>query len=327
MNEPMLEAHVDYAMAQLTDGLERTVEAEAEALFAWFDTVTLSEIVDPEALSVGVARAIREVPRDELANGVAEALRHLRSALAGTPETVGDLISQADAVRWATELAAMREARDELLTQLTSSPAYSRLVAHVVYNGVKSYLLTENVLTKRIPGASSLVRLGQRGLGAAAPGLEQNVDRQLIAFVDANIADTVRESRRFIERMLDDATVAQSAAHGWAAVADRPVAAFADVLADADVETLAELAWAQWTSLRATPLVEQVATGVVHGYVESHAEDTVGALLADTGITASWVSDWLTPLVAAVLEKPAVRAYAEQRVRNQLAGFYATYQP
>lgn len=327
MDEAMLEAHVAYAMAQLTDGLEQTVEAETTALFGWLDTVTLGEVVDPEALSAAVTRAVREVPRDEVATVVAEGLRHLRAALAEASETVGDLVSQDDAVRWATELAAMTDARDELLTQLTSSPAYSRLVAHVVYYGVKSYLLTENVLTKKIPGASSLVRLGQRSLGAAAPGLEQNVDRQLITFVDANIADTVRESRRFIERMLDDATVVQSASQGWVAVADRPVAASADVLADADADTLADLAWTQWTSLRTTPLVEQVVTSMVHGYVESHSEVAVGALLVDAGVSASWVSGWLTPLVAASLEKPAVRAYTEQRIRDHLAGFYATYEP
>ncbi len=326
MDEAMLEAHVAYAMGRLTDGLSHTVETETEALFAWFDTVTLGEVVDPTALSAAVVRAVREVPRDEVTTGVSEALRHLREALAESSETVGDLVSEDDAVRWATELAAMTEARDELLTQLTSSPAYSRLVAHVVYYGVKSYLLTENVLTKRIPGASSLVRLGQRGLGAAAPGLEQNVDRQLIAFVDANIADTVRESRRFIEGMLDDATVVASASQGWAAVADRPVAASADVLADTDLATLADLAWTQWTSLRATPLVERVVTGLVHGYVESHADVTVGALLADAGVSASWVTEWLTPLLTSVMAAPAVRSYAEQRVREHLAGFYATYQ-
>ena len=327
MDEAMLEAHVAYAMAQLTDDLGHTVETEATTAFAWFDTVTLGEVVDPDTLAAAVARAVREVPRDEVATGVTDALRHLRAAVAEAPETVGDLVSQDDAVRWAAELAAMTDARDELLTQLTSSPAYSRLVAHVVYNGVKSYLLTENVLAKRIPGASSLVRLGQRGLGAAAPGLEQNVDRQLIAFVDANIADTVRESRRFIERMLDDATVVQSASQAWAAVADRPVAASADVFADADLETIADLAWTQWTSLRATPLVERLVTSMVHGYVESHADVTVGALLADAGVTASWVSDWLTPMLTAVLDQPAVRAYVEQRVRDHLTGFYATYQP
>ena len=42
----------------------------------------------------------------------------------------------------------------------------------MLYRGVKDYVLTENVLARRIPGASSIVRFGQRGLNTAAPGLE-----------------------------------------------------------------------------------------------------------------------------------------------------------
>ena len=41
------------------------------------------------------------------------------------------------------------------------------------------------------------------GLASAAPGLEGNVDRQLSGFVQANIADTLRESQRFLDGMLD----------------------------------------------------------------------------------------------------------------------------
>jgi hypothetical protein len=327
MDEAMLEAHVAHEMARLTDGLARTIEDETAALFTWFDSVTLGEVVDPELAGAAAARAVREVPRDEVEGAVRDALRSLRTAVAGSPEVVGDVISRDDAIRWATEVAAMTDARDELLTQLTSSPAYSRLVAHVVYYGVKSYVLTENVVTKRIPGASSLVRLGQRSLSAAAPGLEQNVDRQLIAFVDATIADTVRESRRFIERMLDEATVSESAAEGWAAVADRPVATAADLLGDDDLTTLSDLAWHQWTELRTTPMVERWVTATVSGYVESNADRPVGELLAEVGVTTAWVADWLTPLAVTAMDSAAVRGYAEQRIRARLAAFYESYQP
>ena len=191
MDKAMRDAHVAYEMSRLTGpGLTESVSEEVESLFAWMSTAPLGEVVDTDALVAAVVRAVREIPDAETPGGSEEVTRALRAALASSPETVADIVSESDAVRWATTLASMDEARDELLTQLTSSGAYSRLVAHVVYYGVKNYLLTENALAKRIPGASSLVRFGQRRLTAAAPGLEQNVDRQLVAFVDASIADT-----------------------------------------------------------------------------------------------------------------------------------------
>jgi hypothetical protein len=326
MDEAMRDAHVAYEMSRLTGpGLTESVGVEVESLFAWMGTAPLGEVVDTDALVAAVVRAVREIPDAETPGGSEEVTRALREALANSPETVADIVSEDDAVRWATTLASMDEARDELLTQLTSSGAYSRLVAHVVYYGVKNYLLTENALAKRIPGASSLVRFGQRRLTAAAPGLEQNVDRQLVAFVDASIADTVRESRRFIDRMLTEAEVEQAAGQGWAAVSDRPVAGAADILSENDAELLGDLAWQQWTSLRLTPLVERMVEAVLRGYLDENADRPVADVLADLGVDAEWVTGWLGPLVESTMAQTVVADYVEQRVRERLTAFYAQY--
>jgi len=326
MDEAMLDAHVAHEMARLSGpGLSDSVSEEVESLFAWMGSAPLGEVVDTDAVVAAVVRVVRELPDAETAGASAEVTSALRMALAASPETVGDIVSEDDAVRWATTLASMDEARDELLTQLTSSGAYSRLVAHVVYYGVKNYLLTENVLAKRIPGASSLVRLGQRSLTAAAPGLEKNVDRQLVAFVDASIADTVRESRRFIDGMLEGAEVEQAASQGWAAVSDRPVAGAADVLNERDAELLGDLAWQQWTSLRLTPLVERVVEAIVRSYLDQNADRPVSDVLADLGVDAEWVTGWLGPLLESTMTSAAVADYVEQRVRGRLSAFYAQY--
>ena len=326
MDEAMRDAHVAYEMSRLTGpGLTQTVSDEVESLFDLMGTAALGEVVDADAVVGAVVRVVRELPSAAAPGSLEQVAGALRDAVSASPETVGDVVSEDDAVRWATTLASMDEARDELLSQLTSSGAYSRLVAHVVYYGVKNYLLTENALAKRIPGASSLVRLGQRSLTAAAPGLEKNVDRQLVAFVDASIADTVRESRRFIDGMLEEAEVDQAARTGWAAVSDRPVADAADVLNERDAELLGELAWQQWTSLRLTPFLERMAEAVVRGYLDENADRPVADVLTDLGVDAEWVTAWIGPLVESTMAHPQVAEYVEQRVRERLTAFYAQY--
>jgi hypothetical protein len=306
-------------------GLAESVSTEVRSLFAWMGTAPLGEVLDTDAVVAAVVRAVRDLPDAETPGASQDVTRALRTSIADSPETVGDIVSEGDAVLWATTLASMDEARDELLTQLTSSGAYSRLVAHVVYYGVKNYLLTENALAKRIPGASSLVRLGQRSLTAAAPGLEKSVDRQLVAFVDASIADTVRESRRFIDRMLEEADVEQAASRGWTAVSDRPVAGAADILSEHDAEVLGDLAWQQWTSLRLTPLVERTVEAIVRSYLDENADRPVGDVLADLGVDAEWVTGWIGPLAESTVAHAVVADYVEQRVRARLTAFYAQY--
>jgi hypothetical protein len=209
---------------------------------------------------------------------------------------------------------------------VTTSKAYSRLVAHVVYQGVKSYVLTENALAKKIPGASSLVRLGQRGITAAAPSLEQNVDRQLIAFVDANIADTIRDSRRFIDSMMNPDTVATMAGDAWTGASDRPVASLADLLTDDELQTLSELAWRQWQSLSETDLVRQLIAEAVAGFFAAHGARPVSEVLADLGIDAEVVVQAVLPVALTGVQHAADSGYLEDRVRDRLAAFYESYE-
>lgn len=325
-HDAMLDAHVRFEMARLTgDGLDETVRGEVASVFDWLGEVRLDDLAHPEAVTDAALMWVDALSGPEVSTLVLDALVSLKESLAASPDTVGDVVSESDAVRWATALAGMDDARGELVEQLTTSKAYSRLVAHVVYQGVKSYLLTENVLTKRIPGASSLVRLGQRSLTAAAPGLEQNVDRQLIAFVDANIADTIKESRRFIDSMMDEETIATMTAEGWAVAADRPVASLATLLTDDEIATVVDLVDQQWSSLRDTPLVRRLVAQSVEAFFARQGSRPVADLLADVGVSADVVVESALPVARSAVQHAHDTGYLQARVRARLAAFYDGY--
>jgi hypothetical protein len=326
-HDAMLDAHVQFEMTRLTgDGLDETVHTEVEALFDWFAGVRLDDLASPEAVTDAALVWVDTVSGPQASAIVVDALVSLKETFAASGETVEDVVSEADAVRGATALAGMDDARGELIDQLTTSKAYSRLVAHVVYQGVKSYLLKENVLAKRIPGASSLVRLGQRGLGAAAPGLEQNVDRQLIAFVDSNIADTIKDSRRFIDSMMNQETIATMTAEGWAVAADRPVASLATVLTDDEIATLVDLVAQQWSSLRDTALVRRVVAESVEAFFARQGARPLADVLADVGVSADVVVESALPVARSAVQHALDTGYLQTRVRTRLAAFYDTYE-
>lgn len=325
-HQAMLEAHVAFEMARLTGpAAVETVTSEVDGLLGWLADVTLLQLVAPQDVTDVVVSASR---RMDSAQGLAlleDVLDGVLAGLAENSDTVGDLVGTDDVQRWAVALAGMQKARAALLASVTSSTMYTRLVAHVVYHGLKSYVLTENVLAKRIPGASSLVRLGQRSLGAAAPGLEQNIDRQLIAFVDANIADTVRESQRFLDGMLDTDLVAEVSVTAWSPFADRPLAALPDAVDRDELTRLLEATWAQWDQLRGTPAYERLVGDAVEAFFAAHGERPVLDLLADLGVTPDVARDWAVAFAVPMLEHAVTTGYLEQRVRARLAAFYDSY--
>jgi hypothetical protein len=230
-----------------------------------------------------------------------------------TPEQVDDLVAV---------LASWQEPRRRAVAALTSSEAYTKLVAHVLYHGLKAYVLTENVIARRVPGASSLMRLGQRGLSSAVPTLEANVDRQLTSFVQANIADTLRESERYLDRTLDPQTLQSMGQEAWRAVSERPVASAAEPWDADDLDAVVEACAPLVRSVLASGLPSAAAEQVVTRLRDLHGERPVGDLLADCGIDvatlAEVVTEGLTPVVAHAYDT----GFVEARIRAHLEPFY-----
>jgi len=321
--EAMLEAHVRFELDRLSpERLPDTVAEDVDELYEWLGQARLREVADPGVVAAAVVDAARSLEPATLASTAVVLARSVQRELAATDDTLGDLVSEEEARRWAEAVAGLDDARRALVTAVTSSRTYSRLVAHVVYSGIKSYVLTENVLTRRIPGASSLVRLGQRSLGAAAPGLESSVDRQLIAFVDANIADTIRDSRRFLDGELDTTTVAAAARQFWAEAADTPVSSSSDLLSPDELGELADLAVHQWVRLRDSATFADAARAAVDSYVEGHGDETLVDVLTDLGLTREVVTDLAVTMLRPTLDHARSSGALEARVRRRLEPFY-----
>lgn len=322
----LLEAHVAFELARWSDDLASTVAEQVEALYAWLDSVALEDVAPADGTAAAIARHVEQVPLGESTGWLlAEIVRSVRERLTEDGLALADLVQREELITLVGAVGRHERVRSELIGALTSSTAYRRLVAHVLYRGVKAYVLTENVLARKIPGASSLVRFGQRSLNTAAPGLEKAVDTQLSAFVEANIAETLRESRRYLEATVDEPMVRAIAEEAWDAAAQRPLADLGHLVSDDDdleelTERLAGILAEALASGRITPLIE----ATVADLLEEHAEDSPVELLNELGLSAEAVTDALTPLAEQMLTLPAVREYLESRIRSRLTAFYAS---
>ena len=321
----LLEAHVRFEVERWSGpGLSAALREEVTALYAWLASVRLAEIVPAAEAAPVIARIVERVPVTEQSAAVlADVVATAVDAVGDSELTVRDLVRRQDVVALADTVARLDRLRHEVIDAVTTSTAYRRLVAHVLYAGVKDYVLTENVFARRIPGASSLVRFGQRGLSSAAPGLEQAVDRQLSAFVEANIAETLRESRRYLEATLDAAMMRVLAEETWAQLAPRSLAELATLVDEGDIERLSRdlvvLAEHAVATGQLTALVERAA----YDLLTRHAHRSPADLLRELGLDEETVAGALTQAGSVLMDQPAVRRLVEDRVRARLADFYA----
>ena len=294
MTDPaqLLEAHVAFEVARWSgERLDETVAEHAGAVRRWLDGVTVAEVAPAEATAGTLGRVVAGLD--------------LSDALV---ETVAD----------------DRSVRDAVIAAVTASKGYRKLVSHVLYQGVKGYVLTENVVARKLPGASTLVKFGQKTMSAAAPNLEAGVDRRLTAFVEANLSETLRESRRYLEATLTPDLLAEMADEVWTTLADRPVG---EILAVADPEGTREVVVAVGPVVRRWQdegVIAEVVESVALEALEEHADRSVGELLEEWGIELETVVADVLEILRPGLEHARTSGLLEERVRAHLEPFYVS---
>ena len=317
--EAMYEAQVRYEVTRLSRADLDAIRAEVDGWYRWMASVTVADVASPEQWSA-VVRLLATAPLTDRPRARASTVAvDVHTVLAQQSDTlVEEILPDSEYERLVTLLVGMDAARAEAMRQLTSSTVYSRLVAHVMVFGIKGYLTTENVLAKKIPGAQSLARLGQKGLNAAVP----NMDAQLVSAVNANIKDTVRESQRYLDRLLDEKLMRSVADEIRANNAQRTVADLAALIRPDQVADGVSLAIDVLEVLRQTPLFEKVLDTIVASLAANHADQTLAELLDESGITQDALADYLTQVLRPAIDRAAADGHLETRARARLAPFY-----
>lgn len=323
----MLDAHVRFERGRLTGpGLEESVVEEVAALYDWLRSVRLTDLAPAEELAAALGEVVAgALVTDETLELVGEIALGVHATLLEEEVGLEDLVRADDVERLSDVIAGMDDARSEIMDLVTTSEAYTRLVSHVLYHGVKSYVLTENVVARRVPGVSKLVRLGQGGLSSAAPGLQGQVDKQLMGFVRSNIGDILRESQRYLDELLDAELLSGMAIETWEAEADRTVGSVAALAEPEQVAEISVLVAGAWDHLRSTGVLRQAieAAGLE---VVAHAGDRpVADVLDGLGITQELVTTYVIAAVRPVFERASEDGLLETRLRARLEAFYSSY--
>ena len=223
-------------------------------------------------------------------------------------------------------LIGLKALRLRITHQIVSNSVYSMLISDVLYHGIKDFVLTENMLAKNIPGASSLVKLGRKSLNVAAPKLETGIDKQLVKFINANIQTTIAQSETFLDNTLDAPTMRKLGGEVWDANAARTMAEVCGDIDAAAVDAAIDVARQFWLHYRQTELFHALVAEIVEGFFERYGERDVRALLEEMGVTQDVILEEAYAFAIPVIERGLETGYLERRIRKRLGAFYAQYE-
>jgi hypothetical protein len=323
----LLEAHVRYELDHWCgDSLESSVAHEVAELAHWLGDRRVDRVVTPGQVTDWIMRYASELPVSErLISTVAEIVRSGHDALGQEHSRLSEVLPQTNFDQFVTALLGMADIRQVVPARVTRSAIYAQLVNHLLRQGIKAFVLKENVLARRLPGASSLLRFGQNAISSTAPNLERVMDRQLATFIKANIAEAIGDSERYLHELLDDEHLRAAAEEIWAQNSGEPLGEMIRLLDSASLDRLIAAGRDVWLHLRQTPLFAKLVELVVAEFFRLHGEQPIATLLADYGIELSMIEAEVTAAVVPVLMQARDEGFLEARIRDRLAGFYSTY--
>lgn len=308
MDEQMLEAHVAFEVSAWTESLDETLGVAVTTVLEWLDSVSLGSVFSDADLDA----VIETLPVPDL---TASVLAALDSALEdGTP--IGELLEREQYDRVAQALAGMTDLHEAVVEQITTSRVYADLISHVLLQGIRNYVTTESPIA-RVPGASSLMKIGQNAFDTAAPRLSKGIEKQLTSFVSANLQDTLRDSRTYLTKVVDGAALQDVAEDIWDRNADTPLADGAALLPQDTAAELSSVAQEAMAALLTTAPFRDAA----HTVLQANAARPVGEVLAEAGVTADTILAQARPWIL----RAGDDGILEDLVRQRLTAFYETY--
>jgi hypothetical protein len=325
--DALLAAHVEFELQQYApERLPAVVQDEVAALYAWLATVRVAEVVQPQQLTALLQRNVLARPLPPaVVDFVRENLFVALELVQDDQTQVQEILPKPAFDRAVAAISQLGEMRREIIHEIVSSSVYSRLVANVLYHGIKTFLVTDNGMARAIPGATSLLRLSQNALNATVPQVEKNVDKQLVAFIDDNIQQTVAESEDFLDRTLDAELVQRMGGELWESLRSTTLARLARTLDKDTVAAGSDVVQETWEHLRTTAIAEDIVQAVVRSFFLRYGKQDVRTLLELIGLGEATAIEELLALTAPLFEQARAGGHLEARIRARLAPFYDQY--
>lgn len=325
----MLDAHVAFELRRWQeDSLRATIGEEAGALVAWLETVSLNEVVGSEQVMGFVRRIVVDRPlAPEAVDSIRESVQVALEMLNEDTTPLEALLPRPLYDRIAANVIGMEDLHREVTHQVVTSSVYTMLISNVLYHGIKDFMLSENAISRKIPGATSLVRFGHNAFVNAAPQVEKMIDKRLIAFIHENIQETIRESERFLNTAVDVPMMESVAGELWSTNSPKTISALSGGIAPAAADELVEVVKEFWLHFRTTHFFLDLVEQVVRNFFLRNGRKSLRALLDELGVTAEMLTDEIHTAVAPAITMACVSGSLEARIRRRLAAFYDSYMP
>ncbi|MGH8493337.1 MAG: hypothetical protein ACRERR_09570 [Moraxellaceae bacterium] len=320
----LLDAHTRHVMQQLTGpALAVLLDDETAVAWDWLAARPVTAIIDEVRVRDFLLRNVFEItPSTRLLEQIGSlATRAIKSPL-NKQTKLEELLNTREYDLIVDRLIALEEVRREIVHAILQNPSVTQLISDLVYNGVKNYMAENSGLAKKVPGASSLMKMG-KGLMERV-GADDAIEGALKSYVKRNTRATMEMSEKLVNHALETPKLKTISRQFWQQIKAAPLERATRYVEPDDVQDVVAIGNTLWNHFRQTSYAREILNELVHAWFEQWGSEPAHTVLESIGLDKARLQNevklLITPL-AAELEKGG---HLEARVRQHLEVFYAS---
>lgn len=324
ISEQLLELHLAHELARFdTDALIDWVREELAHELEGVRAIPLDQLIAAEQVRQVIDRHViqNDLPDALIAFASRAACRqfdaewHHRTRL-------NSLITSEQFEAIVDLLLRFPDQRQAAIDHLIDLPVYQELISGILYKAIGRFIIEENIVSKKVPGVSSMLKFGKRVMDRTLPKLEGAFEDKLRAFIAGNLKFLLRESKTFMQDSVTDEELRESALALWASIEDRTLGELQQGMDHEDLSACIALGVDVWTHLRSTDYFRQSADQVIDLFYTEYGEQPVGTLLDALQITPDRLMQEVAAFAPEMLKALKHGGQIERLLRRRLASFY-----
>ncbi|MBC2716481.1 MAG: hypothetical protein HF978_14345 [Desulfobacteraceae bacterium] len=319
-----LEAHVAHELNRFKDnGYIQTIKEEVSAVFEWVKKIKLKDVMPVEQILGLIKRNVVELP---VAGGVTELAGEMSQKVLASRQnkktSLEDIFARKQYDDIVDKVVSLKKARDDSIRRFVNSSVYSQQISEVLFTGIKEYMLAENIIAKKVPGVSSLIKVGKFAVNKTMPSLEVAIEKKVKSYIESNLENTIRRSEKSIINYFDETRIVDTGEEIWESIAKTKLSEYFSAIDDNDMEDFIIIGYDFWLHFRNTKYFKGIYTELVKYFFKKYGDRELDVILEDIGVTRKMVINELIEIIAPGIEKALSIGYLEERIRARLESFY-----
>ncbi|MFO1390687.1 MAG: hypothetical protein U1E94_00460 [Agitococcus sp.] len=318
----LFNAHKQHLLAQFApEQVEATLSQEINAFLDWSQTQPINAVVKLADIQ---SIAQRYILQQAVSTGLHQQISHLIKAAINSPLNdktyIHQLIEHKDYLAIVDKIASHEQLRKDLIHTAVGNPVYAKLLSDIVYQALNDYLVNENPLAKKVPGMSSLMKMG-KGIMESTGG-NAAIESALKSYLHKNTQKIVDISEKILLKTLDAKQIHHVADQLWHKIKGAPLSIGKQYIADSDIDFAINEGLKVWNHFRKTTYAQEMLNELIAAWFNTFADRDGVSLLADLNISREQLVTEILVFAQPVIAQMLASGFIEQRIEVQLQAFY-----